>query len=77
MASFAGHAELVGLLLDHDGRVYVRTNHGVTALHLAAFKGHEKVVRLLLDRGADVNAIDDQEKNPAHRRARRRAPGDR
>ncbi|KAI0320597.1 ankyrin repeat-containing domain protein [Amylostereum chailletii] len=55
-AAWAGHLEIVHLLLDHGADVNARGGKYGTAVQAAAYKGRLDVVHLLLERGADVNA---------------------
>jgi ankyrin repeat protein len=36
----------------------LKTNSGVTALHLAARNGHDKIIEILLAKGADLSSSD-------------------
>ena len=58
-ASFAGHEEVVRLLLDAGASDDVKTNQGETALILAAQYGETEAARLLLEAEADPNAADE------------------
>ena len=51
--------ELVQLLLKHGANINARTEHGGTALMLAASRGKLQTVRMLLDYGANPHAHDD------------------
>uniref|UniRef100_A0A1S4KFV5 Uncharacterized protein n=2 Tax=Culex quinquefasciatus TaxID=7176 RepID=A0A1S4KFV5_CULQU len=52
-----GHRDVVELLLDNGARVNSATSdHGLTALYMAAQNQHTEVVRLLFARGAIVDA---------------------
>jgi hypothetical protein len=53
-AAGAGHAEIVGLMLDHLGPAW-RGGYGAS-LEAAACGGHLQVLQLLLDHGADAQA---------------------
>ena len=57
-AAFAGHTDMVRLLLDNGFAVDKPNAEGVTSLILACSAGqpYPKVLQLLLERGADVNA---------------------
>ena len=50
-ASFAGHFDVVKLLLEKRSNVNAKNGRGETALMKAALKGHEQIVQLLLDGG--------------------------
>ncbi|UNI22934.1 hypothetical protein JDV02_008778 [Purpureocillium takamizusanense] len=52
-AAWAGHLDIVALLLDHGADVNVHC--GQTALQAAAWAGRRDVTALLLDRGAEIN----------------------
>ncbi|MCS6926446.1 MAG: ankyrin repeat domain-containing protein [Candidatus Binatia bacterium] len=55
-AGFAGHAEVMRLLLQHGASIDDRL--GLSLLHHAASKGQTEIVAILLDNGVDVNAQD-------------------
>ena len=58
-AAIHNYGSTVGLLLDHDASLDLKTTyHGRTALHWAAWHGHESVVQQLLGKGADTAARD-------------------
>ncbi len=63
-ASFAGHTQVLALLLENGADVEARNNRGRTALTGASFRGHTEVVKLLLNKGADVNTADKFGKTP-------------
>jgi 26S proteasome non-ATPase regulatory subunit 10 len=66
-ASWKGHAEAVGLLLDSGADVHARNKNGhwgPTALHAAAHGNHNIVAEVLIERGADVNALDESGNTP-------------
>ena len=54
MASYAGHAEVVQMLLDDGASINAQVDQ--IALQMASGKGHEKAVQVLIQHGADVNA---------------------
>jgi len=51
-----GFESAVQCLLEGGACVETRTQHNLTALHIAAFMGWESVVLLLLQEGADIEA---------------------
>jgi ankyrin repeat protein len=59
VAAFAGHADIVSLLLEHGAHVDSWGKFDETPLHQASSNGRVKVGQCLLDRGADINARDD------------------
>ncbi|KAI9436463.1 hypothetical protein H4582DRAFT_1880234, partial [Lactarius indigo] len=62
-ASFAGHLQIVRLLLQHGVSVDVRDNVNGSPLQWASMEGHFDVVECLLDHGADVDLQDDHHKS--------------
>ena len=66
-ASWKGHAEAAGVLLDTGADVNARNKNGhwgPTALHAAAHGNQNAVAELLIARGADVNALDEAGNTP-------------
>jgi ankyrin repeat protein len=62
MAVRHGHFECVRLLFEvGDLDPNPRTHNGVTPLHLAAKHGHLEIASFLIDRGADINAVSNQQ----------------
>lgn len=59
-----GHANVLELLLNHDGDVNCRANNGFTPLHLAASNGCADCVQVLLIYGADISATDEGGRSP-------------
>ena len=55
IASLAGRANVVALLLEQGSDIEIRNKHGFTALHAAAYGGNLEVVELLVSKGAAVN----------------------
>ncbi len=60
-AAAAGDARAVQLNLDSGFEINDRAADGYTGLHIAAFFGRLEVARLLLSRGADPNAVSQNE----------------
>jgi ankyrin repeat protein len=58
LASEAGEAEAVRVVLDAGANARAMTTTGAGAIHLAAAAGRPDVITALLQRGADVNARD-------------------
>jgi hypothetical protein len=58
VAAFAGHTDILSILLEHGANVDCRGIFGQTPLHCAVGKGNIQAVRLLLEHGADFNAPD-------------------
>ena len=56
-AAFAGHADILSLLLEHGVHVDSRSDD-LTPLHRASSHGKVEAGQFLLDRGADINARD-------------------
>jgi ankyrin repeat protein len=55
-AAFAGHADILSLLLEHGAPVDVQGRSGLTPLHRATSNGKVEAGQHLLDRGANINA---------------------
>jgi len=51
-----GKAKSVNLLLDHGGKIDVKTRDCLTPLHCAARSGHDQIVELLFARNMSTNA---------------------
>ncbi len=67
VASLAGHADVVALLLERGGDLHIPNKGGLTALHAAAYGGHLDVVKLLVSKSAAVNNTDNFYKmSPLH-----------
>ena len=58
-AVFAGHGDLVKLLLARGASVNARAPNGSTVLMMAAREGHEDIARALLSAGADPSPRND------------------
>ncbi|MCC3272670.1 ankyrin repeat domain-containing protein [Arthrobacter zhangbolii] len=56
LASYHGHAELTGLLVERGADVNTRNDRGQTPLAGAVFKGYQEIFRILLDAGADPDS---------------------
>ena len=65
-ASFAGHAQVVELLLEHGARIHQHDGHA-TALHAAAVSGSIETAQILMENGARVDTVDDLGESPIHR----------
>ncbi len=63
-AAPAGHAEMIGLLLENGADVGAKNKDGGTALHAAAFMGSVDGADLLLRNGADPNAANADSQTP-------------
>ncbi|PWW72552.1 ankyrin [Tuber magnatum] len=61
-ASFAGHAAIVGFLLEKFTDPQVRS----TALFIASWRGHEPVVNQLLDMGVDLDSKNEDGQTALH-----------
>ena len=59
VAAFAGHSDILSLLIKHGADMNVQSVSGVTPLHRASAYGRLEAGQLLLDRGADVNVQND------------------
>ena len=55
MASYAGHLQIVHLLLMKHADLYVKSVSGASVLHLACMGGHAPIVHALLT--AKANAL--------------------
>ena len=64
-ATFEGHKEIAGLLIDNGADVHAKHYMGETPLYNAAYYGSTEVTELLIANGADVNAKDDRGKATA------------
>ena len=64
VAAFAGHTNILSLLLEHGVDVDDRDTRDRTPLHLASMKGRVEAGQCLLDRGADIDARDDRDWTP-------------
>jgi ankyrin repeat protein len=61
------HPSITAVLLGHGADPTAKNPRGETALHMAALVGEEASVRLLVAAGADVNAVDSNQKaTPIH-----------
>ncbi len=56
LAAFAGHTEILKLLLTHAGQLDSRDDTGMTPLHCTAYYNRTQAARFLLQSGAEVNA---------------------
>ena len=66
IAAFAGHADVLLLLLDHGADVDGRDGNLHTPLHRAAEAGNLEAGQCLIDRGADINARSNVNGSPLH-----------
>jgi len=57
-AVYAGHFELVELLILKGANLNAETSAGVTPLFFAAQQGHQKIVQFLLQKGAKASTVD-------------------
>lgn len=64
-AAAAGHAEIVGLLLDHGATPDAVQVRGFTALHAAAANGDDAMVHRLLRAGADPGRLSADRRTPS------------
>lgn len=58
-AAYAGHAELVSLLVAHGADVNIRDASQATPLHDAAYRGQVEISICLLQAGADLSLLND------------------
>ncbi|KAJ6470172.1 ankyrin repeat-containing domain protein, partial [Mycena vulgaris] len=56
VASYYGHTEIVGILLEKGADVNAAGGYYGSSLQAAAAQGHTEIVGILLEKGADVNA---------------------
>ena len=54
-AAFAGHSEILSLLISNWSDIDEEDDEGRTSLYWAAFKGHTETVKLLLENGAQTH----------------------
>jgi ankyrin repeat protein len=55
-AAYAGHADIVGVLISTGADVNLTSEAGQSALIRAAGQGHLEIVQMLLEAGADAAA---------------------
>jgi ankyrin repeat protein len=65
-AAYAGHANILSLLLDHGADVNDQGKFGQSPLHRASVKGKLEAGQFLLDYGADINARRDNGWTPLY-----------
>jgi ankyrin repeat protein len=61
MAAVSNQPEMIDALLDNGADIHVKGRWGGTALHWAAWRGSADAVDELLHRGADMNALSDND----------------
>jgi hypothetical protein len=66
VAAWAGHTDILTLLLEHGADLEGRGKHNRTPLILAAINGHVEFVRMLLKRGARTDAQSISGQTPLH-----------
>ena len=71
-AAFAGHADILSLLLEHGADLESRGELNMTPLHFAAFYGKLEAGRRLLDHGANINARHSRDWTPLQWAVRRK-----
>jgi len=64
MSIETGDISLVELLLRHGANVHYATEHGNTALHLAAYRDQKEMIELLLSKGADTEVFNERDLTP-------------
>ncbi|XP_066952129.1 26S proteasome non-ATPase regulatory subunit 10-like isoform X2 [Macrobrachium rosenbergii] len=69
IASSAGHAQVVRLLIGRGAHLNAQNDGGHSALQYAASKDHHEIVSILIMNGADVNIQDKYGATPLHRAA--------
>mmetsp|Transcript_26923 Transcript_26923/g.88041 ORF Transcript_26923/g.88041 Transcript_26923/m.88041 type:complete len:328 (-) Transcript_26923:15-998(-) len=65
-AAYAGHAEVVQLLISLGAKVNAEDENGWTALHEACMLGHAETVRVLLQNQAEIDACTTHFWTPLH-----------
>ena len=65
-AAFAGHADILSLLLEHGSDVDSRGKNNLTSLHRAAYQGNVEAGRCLINHGADIDARNVAKWTPLH-----------
>jgi uncharacterized protein len=58
-AAFAGHKDLVDVLIDRGANLHARTPNGSTVLMMSLYDGHVGVAEHLLNKGAPVDGVND------------------
>ncbi|SCV00010.1 LAMI_0G02278g1_1 [Lachancea mirantina] len=71
ITSAVGNKEILAMLLNHSVKPdpNVKTNQGVTALHLACSKQHLDIAEVLIEHGASTRCKDSRQQLPLHRAA--------
>jgi ankyrin repeat protein len=65
-ASFAGHTDIVRLLLEKKADFSIRKSDGWTCLNAASANGNFEIVKLLLEEGADMSVASDDGQTPLY-----------
>lgn len=65
-AAWAGHKEVVQLLIAGGAKLVAAASDDINALHFASQKGHQEVCRMLINAGLHVNGRNRKGQTPLH-----------
>ena len=70
LCSIVGHAHLIATLLRYGVPIDSKNSLGETALHLAAYSGKLLITEQLIDKGANIDAVNNDNETPLFYAAR-------